>query len=129
MLSFARLEDSEEPRPQVGASSKEKASGGCRPQTPAGHSSLATGWGILAFSREEEFTHQLHAPMGIILICLDRFNFLQQGEDHFLCVRHICPFLNRNLHIAQDSPETQSRSKCDRSIYVTNWKVRSYYSI
>jgi len=42
---------SEEARPQVVASSKKKALGGCCPQTPAGHFPPATGWGILAFSR------------------------------------------------------------------------------
>ena len=45
---------SEEPRPQAGASSKEKAREGCRPQDLAGHSSTATGRGILAFSREPD---------------------------------------------------------------------------
>jgi hypothetical protein len=48
--------ESEEPRPQVGASSKEKALGGCCPQTPADHSSPATDWDILAFSRESSLT-------------------------------------------------------------------------
>jgi uncharacterized RDD family membrane protein YckC len=48
----ARSRPSEEPQPQAGASSKEKALGACRPQTPVGHSSPTTGRGILAFSRE-----------------------------------------------------------------------------
>jgi hypothetical protein len=45
---------SEEPRPKVGAFSKEKAnsSWGLWPQTPSGHSSPRKARGILAFSRK-----------------------------------------------------------------------------
>jgi VWFA-related protein len=60
---------SEEPRPQAGASSKEKALGGCRPQTPAGHSSPATGRGILAFSREPSAAPSIPEAQVVCLGC------------------------------------------------------------
>ena len=75
--------ESEEPRPQAGASSKEKAPGGDSPQTPAcgspgetaqqflakpgiADSSPATGRGILAFSREYALATTLSKGQGFV---------------------------------------------------------------
>ena len=59
---------SKEPRPQVGASSKEKAeyAWGLTPQTNIGHSSPCTARGILAFSRKRKTQGDRNVALNVI---------------------------------------------------------------
>jgi len=75
---------SEEPRPQAGASSKEKDLGAAAPKPPAGHSSPATSRVILAFSRDWLWGGAAGGAGAIWGLALARFLALEVRWPFFL---------------------------------------------
>ena len=70
----------------------EEAFMGCNPQTPADHSSPATGWSVLVFSRKQKLRAAI--IVGIILAFLGPWTF----ENIFVPSRYDCDFrLNENI--------------------------------